>query len=209
MALNFIYAECRENRIGGELKTIRDNIKAQGSVAGLFIMLMLATIVALGVTLPVIDTAINGGGNNADGTIEFTANATVDRTINVSTETYTFVNTSATAKAAFNMALNGTTLEPSYACSRFVTEVNANSTLVSATSCSANTTTITSLAFGTAGNSYGFTSNVTGATVSAATLTSGANSATGNMSTGSLVLIGMIPLFLILSLLLLFIRPLL
>jgi len=69
MALNFIILNVEKNRVGGELKTIRNTNKAQGNIAGFFITMMLATIVALAVAWPAIDQAINGNVGYATNSI--------------------------------------------------------------------------------------------------------------------------------------------
>ena len=207
------------------MKTIQDNIKAQGSVAGFFIMLMLATIVALAVTLPVIDTAINGGGAYAHGTLTLAGNVSCGQYVNITlangtkmayNANFTIPNDGCsipldTGTHVYPWPLSSYGNNSTEAAGSLVTALqddNADGGTMSFTNPSAGVVYGVYSTMGTTGNSVVTVDNINGSWASG-TFTGGAFGATQNMSTGSLVLINMIPLFLVLSLLLLFIRPLL
>lgn len=94
-----------------------------------------------------------------------------NKTVNVSLETYQFRNNSAGYRVV-NLSANQTA---NYSCSQFVTEINVNSSNVTASACnSTNATTLTSKWLGTPSNSYTVTDNETNITVTAS-FTGGAN----------------------------------
>jgi len=107
---------------------------------------------------------------DATGTITFTGTTAAGETVNISSETYTFTNA---VGGAFNVNLGAATGNATYSTSQLVAEITANSTLVTAVDNADNSSTITSVITGTAGNAYATTTNVTGASFAAATLTGG------------------------------------
>jgi len=136
-------------------------------------------LVVLLVVLYVGVNIIQGVGNATEldaavtstGTLTFTGASAVDNTVNVSTETYTFTNGTG---GAFNVDVGDDAGNASYSTSQLVAEITANSTLVTAVDNSDNSTTVTSVITGTAGNAYGTTENVTNAAWGSTTLTGGA-----------------------------------
>lgn len=201
------------------MKTIQFNQKAQGNIAGLFIMLMLATIVALAVTLPVIDTAINAGSGYATNTYNFTGNTTTGEYINISTglgsysKSCFYVNTSGAGKPVGCLVLNtnGGNNTSAMSASILRTALAADTDINGIISVTNTSTTNAIVTLTAAGSEYNWaaTDTVTNGGWSSASFTGGAYGATQNMSTSSSVLVGLIPLFLVLTLLMLFIRPLL
>lgn len=119
---------------------------------------------------PITNTAARA---NATVLFNVTAgtNVVFNSSVNVSTETYSFRNNSS---GAFIVNITESQ-NMSFSCSQFVTEVNANSTLVSASSCSGNETTLTAINYGTGANSYALSTNETNLTLSGSTFSSGAN----------------------------------
>lgn len=179
--------------------------KAQGGMVGFFITALVTLIIALQVTLPVADSVINDLPGTATGTITFTGTAVAGETVNISSETYTLTNGTG---GAFNVNIGAGTANASYTTSQLVAELTANSTLVTAVNNGDNSSTVTAILSGSAGN-YATTTNVTGGSWGAATLTGGSNTVTGNQSATSQALLGLIPLFIVLLVVLIFVRPLL
>jgi len=97
----------------------------------------------------------------------------------------------------------------SYSGSQFVTTLNANSAIVSASALTAsNVTTITSDVSGTPSNSLPTTDNAGGISFGGSTLSGGHNSAQMNMSTPVATLVDQLPLFLVLVLIMVFVKAL-
>lgn len=228
MALNFI-SRISRNRTGGELKTRLNNIKAQGGITGFLIMLMLATIVALSVAWPVIDSAIYSGGSAAHGTLTLAENVSCGQYVNITLANGTKMAYNAnfttpeagctipldTASGVYPWPLNPSSGSQGNNSTNAATSLqvalqddNADGGTMSFTNPSAGVVYGLYATTGTPGNSVVTVENINGSWA-AGTFTGGAYGATQNMSASSLVLVGLIPLFLVLTLLMLFIRPLL
>jgi len=118
-----------------------------------------------------IDTAvIIPTDTQSTGTLTFTGASAVNNTVNISTETYQFTYGTA---GQLKVDVGSDAGNASYSTSQLVDEITANSTLVTAVDNSDNSTTVTSVITGTAGNAYGTTENVTNAAWGSATLTGG------------------------------------
>ena len=94
-----------------------------------------------------------------------------EKNITFANETYQFQNNSGGNRMVNLTGLNQTM---TYACAQFVTEVNTNSSNATASSCSANSTTLTYKYLGNEGNSITIVTNETNITVPA-TFASGAD----------------------------------
>jgi len=206
------------NRVGGELKTIRNTNKAQGNIAGFFITMMLATIVALAVAWPAIDQAINGNVGYATNSYNFTGNTTTGEYINISTglgsysKSCFYVNTSGAGKPVGCLVLNtnGGNNTSAMSASILRTALAADTDINGIISVTNTSTTNAIVTLTQSGSEYNWAASdtVTNGGWNAAAFSGGSYGATQNMSASSLILVGLIPLFLVLSLLLLFIRPL-
>jgi len=118
-----------------------------------------------------IDTAVDiPTDTQATGTLTFSSQTARNNTVNISTETYQFTNGTG---GAFKVDVGSDTGNASYSNSQLVAEITANSTLVSAVDNSDNSTTVTSVITGTAGNAYATTENVSYAEWGSTTLTGG------------------------------------
>jgi hypothetical protein len=118
-----------------------------------------------------IDTAVTIPTNvQATGTIIFTGASAVNNSVNISTETYQFTNGTA---GQWKVDVGSDAGNASYSTSQLVAEITANSTLVTAVDNSDNSTTVTSVITGTAGNAYGTTENVTNAAWGATLMSGG------------------------------------
>ena len=196
-------------------KLIRDT-SAQGGVAGFFIGAMIAVIIALQVAWPVIDTSIYGGEATSSGTITFSGNVSNGELVNLTwgDAVYRFeFNTTALGadcQTANCIRVNVTafTNTSDGAATNLTTAINANAStaaLVTATH-STNRTTVTADAIGRQYNLLATAENAANAAWGAETLTGGSNGTTANMSTSATTLVDQIPLFLVLVLLMVFIK---
>lgn len=103
---------------------------------------------------------------NATATISFnspTKTFGLNKTINASGETYLFVN-GTEIEIGYRIINLKVSQNMSYTCSQFVTEVNLNSSNFTASTCSGNSTILTSNWIGTPSNSYTTSTNETNIT---------------------------------------------
>lgn len=207
---------------------MKDN-RAQGGAVSFFIGAMIAVVVALQVAWPVMDASIYGGEGTASGALTFSGNVSNGELVNITNGAaiYRFeFNTTANGSNAVAITTNaivinlsrtaGTTAYPnplvynnSYLASGNLTAaINANaSTLALVTAANTtNKTTITAVASGKSYNSIATSENGAAIVWGAATLTGGGDRATKNMSGASTVLVVQLPLFLILVLLMVFVK---
>ena len=170
--------------------------RGQGAFAGIIIMAAgLVALVAMFSIAPLIghsvDTAIDIPSDEyAKGTLTFTGTTTFNQTVNVSTETYTFVNETLLGHAKYSVPIV-TSQNASYSCAALVAEITANSSLVGAVDNGDNSTTLTADTIGAAANSYGTTTSVTGASFGATTLTGGVDGSDWNAADNSNVPTGL------------------
>lgn len=207
--------------------TMRANIikenNAQGGIISFFIGAMIAVLIALQVAWPVMDAAIYGGVGTASGVLTFSGNVSNGELVNIT-------NGNAVYRFEFNTTINGSgtpaclttncipvNLNPSYnvfyntsvlASGNLTAAINANASvaaLVTAVN-TTNTTTITADASGSSYNSIGTTENGAQTAWGSSTLIGGGDRVIENMSAASETLVDQLPLFLVLVLLMVFIR---
>lgn len=200
---------------------MKDN-RAQGGAVSFFVGAMIAVVVALQVAWPVMDASIYGGVGTSSGVLTFSGNVSNAELVNIT-------NGAAVYRFEFNTTNNGTTivcqttncipvnLSGSYpamfnhswlASGNLTAAINANAS-VAALVTAANTTnktTITAVASGKSYNSIATSENGAAIAWGAATLTGGGDRVTQNMSSASTVLVDQLPLFLILVLLMVFVK---
>jgi hypothetical protein len=200
------------------MKTKQTNTLAQGGAISFFVGAMLAVIISLSVAWPVMDSAINGGSDSASGTLTLTGNTSCGQYINVTN--------AANTKAPFyiNITAGGCSAPPSgvaivtipaasntstVSAANITTAMNANATIsgtMTATNPSAGVVRLTYNIVGTPGNSVITTETLSNGAWGSGTLTGGSYSATNNMSSAASTLVDQLPLFLVLVLLMVFIK---
>lgn len=190
---------------------------AQGGVIPFFIGAMIATLIALSVVWPVMDGAINGGAG-AYATLTFSGNATCNQLVNVTN------GAGAKAVFEFNITDGGcvaantgkatVTLghyhnSTSESATNLTTALNANATVsgtMTATNPSAGVVTLTYDTRGAAGDLAGvvLAEGVAG-TWSDTTLSGGVSDAS-TMPSAAGTIVDQLPLFLVLILLMVFVK---
>ncbi|MCK5432686.1 MAG: hypothetical protein KAJ03_08070 [Gammaproteobacteria bacterium] len=161
------------------LKDIKGQLDINLAITAILGLIISAAFIVIGII--VLQGVVNGASieaaTAATGTLTSTGNITAAEynvtatlaTVNISTETYTFSNVS--GSFLVNVASGGNNSSQSIAL--LVAEINTNSTLVSAVDNGDNTTTVTALIAGVAGNAYISTENATNLAFGAATLAGG------------------------------------
>ena len=188
---------------------------AQGGAIPFFIGAMLAVIIALAVAWPVMDSAIYGG-SPASGTLTLTGNVTTG-------ETVTITNDIGGQIACFYFNTTGTgTVSPCHvvdvssgsntsllAVEDLKTAINADATLTGVLTATngTNTTTITSNENSGIYNLYGTTETVSLGSWASTVLSGGVSDAT-TMPGAAATLVDQLPLFLVLVLLMVFVKAL-
>ncbi len=194
--------------------------KAQGGAIPFFIGAMLAVIIALAVAWPVMDSAIYGGGG-ATSTLTFSGNASCGELINITTSAGTKVtfemNVTGAANCAANyggyddvvMALN--TNDSTRAAANLTTSINANASItdMTATNPSAGVVVLTFDTHGAAGDNAGvvLAEGAAAGAWSGTTLSGGVSDAT-TMPSAAGTIVDQLPLFLVLVLLMVFVKAL-
>lgn len=207
---------------------MKDN-RAQGGMVSFFIGAMIAVVVAMQVAWPVMDASIYGGEGTAGGALTFSGNVSNGELVNITNgaAVYRFeFNTTGNGSAEVCKTTNciivalsqtaGTEASPNpnvynssvKASGNLTAAINANaSTLALVTAANTtNKTTITAVASGKSYNSIATSENGAAIAWGAATLTGGGDRITKNMSSASTVLVDQLPLFLILVLLMVFVK---
>ena len=197
------------------MRNILKDDSAQGGVMSFFIGAMVAVVIALQVAWPVIDSTIYGE-SAASGVLTFNGG-------NISDAEYVnFTNGAAVYSLQFNLSgsseafptgsiyvnLSSSDNKSSAAAVNLTTAINANATLAALLTATTvgNTTVIQYDTAGLSGNDILTSDGVANASWGATHLTGGANKATDNMSTASATLVEQLPLFLVLVLLMVFIK---
>ena len=153
------------------------------TMAGLGAMALGAVLlIVIFAIIPLIGEEVDGAvsiptDTAATGTFTSTTNLTLSEynvtatraTINISTETYTFANTT----GSFLLDMSGGANNSSGIIAAIVAEITANSTLVAAVDNGDNTTTVTAVDETAAGNTYDTTDNATGQAWGAALMSGG------------------------------------
>ena len=200
---------------------INKDIKAQGNAISWFIGVAVAVIIALSVAWPVIDGAIYGGAG-AYSTLTLSGNVSCNQLVNITNGAgtkaifeYNITSGGCTAAntgyATITLAANQNT--STIAATNLTTGLNNNATVsgtMTATNPSAGVVKLTYNTRGQVGNNAGIILSETLAAGSwgIATLSNGVSDAT-SMPASAQALVILIPLFLVLALLMVFIRPLL
>ena len=198
---------------------LKDN-RAQGGAVAFFIGAMIATIIGLSVAWPVMDSALNNG-NGAFATFTLSGNVTCGELVNVTNGAGTqaifeFNVTNAGAScAAKNAAYDDVVLalnqnSSTIAATNFTAALNANSTVsgtMTASNPSAGVVWLEYNTHGAAGDNAGvvLSEAVTNGVWSATTLSGGVSDASSLPSAAS-TLADQLPLFLVLILLMVFVK---
>jgi len=196
------------------MKSLAKNTSAQGGIITFFISAMIAVVIALQVAWPVVDDVIYSE-SAAAGTLTFTGNVSQNETVNVTSgsATYAFAfNIASTGIPAGQIAVNlgaGRNSTATDITTNLTAAINNNATvaaLLTATRASATVVTLQADTAGRAGNGIGTTENTANGAWGAATLTGGLDTVTSNMSSASQTLVEQIPLFLVLVLVMVFVK---
>jgi hypothetical protein len=195
------------------------NDSAQGGVISFFIGAMIATIIALSVAWPVMDASINGNEMAASSAFTFTGNVTCGQLVNVTNAagvkvTFEFNQTDELSCAPKlgvydDIVLTRFGNTSAFAATNLTDELNDNASItgtMTATNPSAGKTVLTYNTIGTTGNTVLTEDTVTNGAWDSSRLLDGANSATNNMSSASQTMVDQLPLFLVLVLLMVFIK---
>lgn len=197
------------------MRTIK-GIKAQGNVVSWFVGVAIAVIIALSVAWPVIDGALNGGAY-AIGTYTFTGNSTTGEYVNITKEDGSvmcyYFNTTGIGKPVGCLVVDvrsgGNTSVIS--ATNLTTAINGDTDLdgiLTATNPSGNVTRITSDRKTQLLNQYALSDTVTNGAWGAAYMAGGITDVSA-MPASAQTIILLVPLFLALLVLMIFIRPLL
>lgn len=190
---------------------------AQGGVIPFFIGAMIATLIGLSVAWPVMDGAINGG-SGASATLTFSGNVTCNQLVNVTNgagtkAVFEFNITSGGCTAAntgfATVTLGANQNTSTISATNLTTALNANATVsgtMTASNPSAGVVTLTYDTHGAAGNLAGvvLAEGVAG-TWSGTTLSNGVSDAT-TMPSAAGTIVDQLPLFLVLILLMVFVK---
>lgn len=197
------------------MRTIKD-IKAQGNIVSWFVGVAIAVIIALSVAWPVIDGALNGGAY-ARGTFTFTGNSTTGQYVNITKEDGSvmcyYFNTTGIGKPVGCLVVDvrsgGNTSVIS--ATNLTTAINGDTDLdgiLTATNPSSSVTVVTSDRKTQLLNQYALSDTVTNGAWGATHMSGGITDASA-MPVSAQTIILLVPLFLALLILMLFIRPLL
>ena len=145
------------------------------TVAALIIIVLFAVMPMIGVTVG--NTVTIQDNVQASGTLTFAGASAVNNTVNISTETYKFTNGTA---GQWLVDVGSDAGNASYSTSKLVAEITANSTLVTAVDNADNSTTVTSVITGSAGNAYTTTDNLTNAAWGGSVLAGGVDGSDWN-----------------------------
>lgn len=192
---------------------------AQGGAIPFFIGAMLAVIIALSVAWPVMDSAIYDGESAASGSLTLTGNTSCGERVNVTSTSGILVpmivniteGCPQVPYGSLNISIglggNGT----AFSATNISGTINANSTLsaeMAATNSSSGVVTLTYNTIGTPGNAVLTTETLANASWTGTSLLGGAYNNIHNMSSAAQTLTDQLPLFLVLVLLMVFVKAL-
>jgi len=197
------------------MRTHKDT-KAQGNVVSWFITVTIVIIIGLQVAWPVIDNAVSGGAS-ATNNFTYSGNSTAGEYVNVTDDggvVHCYIMNSTSGSGTQNGCIRvdiSTGVTPTISAANLTISINSDpfmSGKITATTPVAGTTKITSVKKSAVYNSYKTTDTVANGAWLASTMTNGITDVSAMPASAS-VLISLIGLFLALTILMIFIRPLL